>query len=98
MAEVRPRKTTTIKGSTTEETTFFFTNISNGATKTESRKIFSRMGRLSDIYFGGNKGKNGKNYGFIRFLEVLDAKDLESKLNGVTFRNNKLEINIARRN
>ncbi|CAI9269128.1 unnamed protein product [Lactuca saligna] len=94
--EVRRRKTTTTTRNTAEETTFFVTNIPNGATKSEFRKIFSRWGRLSDIYFGGHKGKNGKNYGFIRFLGVPDAKDLESKLNGVACRNNKFEINIAR--
>ncbi|CAH1441689.1 unnamed protein product [Lactuca virosa] len=94
--EVRRRKTTATAGNTTEEITFFVTNIPNGAMRFEFRKIFSRWGKLSDIYFGGHKGKNGKNYGFIRFTGVPDAKDLESKLNGVACRNKKLEINIAR--
>ncbi|CAI9293109.1 unnamed protein product [Lactuca saligna] len=54
------------------------------------------MGRLLDIYFGSNKGKNWENYGFIRFIRVSDIKALESKLNGVACRNNNLEINVAR--
>ncbi|CAH1412377.1 unnamed protein product [Lactuca virosa] len=95
--EVRRRKMGVASdGNTTEETTFFVTNIPNGATKAEFRKIFSQMGRLSDIYFGRNIGKNGKNYGFIRFIGVSDAKALELKLNGATCRNNKLEISVAR--
>ncbi|CAH1451199.1 unnamed protein product [Lactuca virosa] len=43
-----------------------------------------------------NKEKNGKNYGFVRFLGVEDVKNLESKLHGVICRNNILEVNIAR--
>lgn len=59
--EVRRRKTVTASdGNTTVETTFFITNIPNDATKSEFEKIFSQMGRLSDIYFGRNIGKNGK--------------------------------------
>ncbi|CAI9268895.1 unnamed protein product [Lactuca saligna] len=65
--EVRRRKTVaTSNGNTTEVTTFFITNIPNDTTKAEFGKIFSQMGRLSDICFGSNKRKNGKNYGFIR--------------------------------
>ncbi|XP_023754450.1 uncharacterized protein LOC111902872 [Lactuca sativa] len=79
-----------------EETTFFVTNIPDGTTKAEFRTIFSSFGKLSDIYFGEKKGKNRKNFGFIRFLEVDYTQEMESKLNGTRCRNNVLEINIER--
>ncbi|KAL4573752.1 hypothetical protein LXL04_020569 [Taraxacum kok-saghyz] len=62
----------------------------------EFRNIFSTMGRLSDIYFGEKKGKNRKNFGFIRFEGVKNPKELESKLNEAKYRNQILEINIER--
>lgn len=67
-----------------------------GATKEEFRRIFNPFGTLSDIYFGGRKGKNGKNFGFIRFTGGTDTKTLEARLNGTLCKNNKLEINIVK--
>lgn len=79
-----------------EETSYIVSNIPTGATKEEFRRIFNSHGKLSDVYFGGRKGKNVKNFGFIRFRGVSDKKVLEAHLNGTICRNNKLEINIVR--
>lgn len=68
-------------------------------TKSKRRSLegfFSRYGKLMDVYFGDRKGKNGKNYGFIRFVDVLDAKDMETKINREKCINNILEVNIVR--
>ncbi|KAI3790507.1 hypothetical protein L2E82_03598 [Cichorium intybus] len=94
--EVRWRKLNSNRVEIEGETSYFVTNIPYGVTKPEFWKIFSRFGGLSDVYFGGNKGANGKYFGFNRFLGVEDTKDLESSLNGTKCRNNTLEINIAK--
>ncbi|CAH1450968.1 unnamed protein product [Lactuca virosa] len=94
--EVRHRKKPGIHRNDSDITSYFVSNIPNGTTKEEFRRIFKTFGTLSDVYFGGRKGKNGKNFGFIRFENVTDKKLLESKLNGIICRNYKLEINIAR--
>ncbi|CAH1425847.1 unnamed protein product [Lactuca virosa] len=93
---VRRRKAPVSREAKNDETSYFVSNIPNGATKEEFRKTFSRFGTITDIYFGGRKGKNGKNYGFIRFTGVHDIKDLETKLNGTKCRSNTQEVNIAR--
>ncbi|CAH1447309.1 unnamed protein product [Lactuca virosa] len=94
--QVRQRKAPANHRFGLEETSFFVSNIPTGATKDEFRKIFNSFGKLTDIYFGGRKGKNGKNFGFIRYSGVDDKRTLEAKLNGTVCRSNKLEINIAK--
>ncbi|KAL4576476.1 hypothetical protein LXL04_012570 [Taraxacum kok-saghyz] len=77
-------------------TNFYVTNIPQGATKAEFTSIFSSFGKLVDIYFGEKKGRNGKNFGFIRFEGVEDEKQLEQKLNSAKCRSNYFEVNIER--
>lgn len=67
-----------------------------GATKVDIKKIFSPFGKLTDVYFGEKSGRNGKNFGFIRFVDVPDVKVLQEQLNRILCRNNKLEINVER--
>ena len=93
---VQRRKTTATREIPEDETTFYVTNIPHRATKKEFRSIFSKFGRLSDIYFGSRKGKNGKNFGFIRFVGVENVKAKEAELNGTKCRYATLEINIAK--
>nr|KAJ0217709.1 hypothetical protein LSAT_V11C300129490 [Lactuca sativa] len=94
--QVRRKKTPANRRSRSDETSFFVSNIPTGATKDEFRRIFNVFGKLTDIYFGGRKGKNGKNFGFIRYNGVEDKRTLEAKLNGTVCTSCKLEINIAR--
>ncbi|CAH1451513.1 unnamed protein product [Lactuca virosa] len=94
--EVRHRKKPANRRNGDDITTYFVSNIPNGATKDEFRRIFKPFGTISDIYFAVRKGKNGKNFGFIRFAGVKDKKLMEANMNGMLCKNNKLEINIAR--
>ncbi|CAH1435768.1 unnamed protein product [Lactuca virosa] len=94
--EVRRKKNTTSREIPKDETSFFVTNIPNGATKSEFRKLFSHVGRLTDIYFGDKRGYNGKNFGFIRYIGVDQPKEMEKRLQGVQCRGKILEINIAK--
>ncbi|CAH1420760.1 unnamed protein product [Lactuca virosa] len=55
--EVRRRKTPAKFQTGLDETSFFVSNIPTGATKEEFRKIFNLFGGLTDIYFGGKKGR-----------------------------------------
>ncbi|CAH1441893.1 unnamed protein product [Lactuca virosa] len=59
-------------------------------------ELFSPFGKLIDIYFGEKKGKNGKNFGFIRFVDVPNVRALEQQLNGTKCRNSMLEINVEK--
>ncbi|KAL4585399.1 hypothetical protein LXL04_010019 [Taraxacum kok-saghyz] len=93
--EVRRRKQPeTINNN--EETTYFVSNIPREARKGEFHKVFSRFGKLTDVYMGQNAGKDGKHYVFIRFKHVEDTKELEEALNGTMIRGKRLEVNLAK--
>nr|KAJ0195626.1 hypothetical protein LSAT_V11C700343790 [Lactuca sativa] len=79
-----------------QETTYFVTNVPEQAKKGEIREAFGRFGRVTDVYMGDKKGKNGKYFVFVRFGEVKNVMELEEKINGMTYRGNKLEVNLAR--
>ncbi|KAI3708375.1 hypothetical protein L2E82_37543 [Cichorium intybus] len=42
-----------------------------------------RFGSVVDIYMARKKLRNGKEFGFVRFTNVEDARGLEKELNGV---------------
>lgn len=86
--EVRRRKTAEKRGS--ETTTFFVTNVPRDATKREIYEAFIRFGRLTDVFMGLRKGKNGRYYAFIRFTDVKNVKHMENQLDGTVVRGTRL--------
>lgn len=76
-------------------TTFFVTNVPKEATKKEISDAFIGFGRLTDVFMGLRKGKNGKYYVFIRFTDVKNVKEMEKRLDGTMVRGRKLEVNLA---
>lgn len=91
--EVRRRKTQECKRAV--ETTYFVSTVPDNTWKGELRRIFSSYGRLSDILTGQQKGKNDKNYAFIRFLDVVNT-ELEMRLVGKALNGMLLDVNLAR--
>ncbi|CAH1442510.1 unnamed protein product [Lactuca virosa] len=93
--EVRRRKTPA-RSVHVQETTYFVTNVPEQARKGEIREAFGRFGKITDVYMGDKKGKNGKYFVFVRFGEVKDVMELEAKINGMIYRGNRLEVNLAK--
>ncbi|CAH1431490.1 unnamed protein product [Lactuca virosa] len=93
--EVR-RKKASMKPNGDGITAFFVTNVPQAARKSELREVFSRYGRLRDVYIGVNKGKNGYFYAFIRFADMKDVIAMERLLNGAKIRGRNLAVNLAR--
>ncbi|KAL4564865.1 hypothetical protein LXL04_028939 [Taraxacum kok-saghyz] len=89
----RPERNTTAN---TNETTYFVSNVPKDAKKAEIRSVFTKFGRLTDVFMGTNRGKNGKYYVFIRFTEVEDTQELDNRLHGIIFRGRTLEVNLAK--
>ncbi|KAL4575220.1 hypothetical protein LXL04_022062 [Taraxacum kok-saghyz] len=81
---------------TSEETTYFVSNIPKEARKAEIRNVFNKYGRVTDVFMSNNMRKNGKYYVFVRFRDIQDTQELEKKLDGIPFRGRKLEVNIAK--
>lgn len=59
-------------------------------------EIFARYGKVVDVFIAGKKNKEGKSFGFARFLEVKNVSVFESTLNTICIGAIKLRCNIAR--
>ncbi|GAB4833624.1 hypothetical protein Ancab_031870, partial [Ancistrocladus abbreviatus] len=79
------------KGLLKKDTTFFMSNLPNLGGQGVLRKIFQSL----DIYVPKKKSQNGRRFTFIRFLDAVNAKALESNLNSVWIDFHKLYVNIA---
>ncbi|CAH1445010.1 unnamed protein product [Lactuca virosa] len=64
-------------------------------TKNEIREAFAGFGRMTDVFIGLRKGKNGKYYVFIRYVDVKNVREMERKLDGTMVRGRRLEVNVA---
>ncbi|KAL4576222.1 hypothetical protein LXL04_012313 [Taraxacum kok-saghyz] len=79
-----------------EITSYYVTGFPDGTRKEELRKPFGVHGNVVDIYFGGRKDAQRKNYAFIRYKGIEDAKKLEETLQGIKCRERVLAVNISK--
>ncbi|GKV00720.1 hypothetical protein SLEP1_g13361 [Rubroshorea leprosula] len=79
-----------------QATGFFFTNIPNGWSYFEMWAEFAKFGRVFAIYSPPRRSRNGRRFGFVRYLNVKDEKELERKLDQIRIRGHKIWVNIAK--
>ncbi|CAH1437070.1 unnamed protein product [Lactuca virosa] len=94
--EVRWKKNTNKAQVNKELTNYYVAGFPDGTRKEELRTPFARFGKVVDIYFGLKKDFHKKNFAFVRYINIEDAKKLEDKLQGIKCRNKTLEINISK--
>ncbi|KAI3792215.1 hypothetical protein L2E82_06088 [Cichorium intybus] len=58
-------------------TSFYVSNLPEGATVNEIWKKFEGFGKLVDVYIARKKERSGARFGFVRFAGVQDAKAME---------------------
>lgn len=75
---------------------FFVKNVPQDAKKSELVEVFSRYGRLRDVYMGVNMGENGHFFAFIRFADMKDVIAMERLLNRAKIRGRNLALSLAR--
>ncbi|GKV33853.1 hypothetical protein SLEP1_g42303 [Rubroshorea leprosula] len=61
-------------------------------------RTFLEFGRVYDIYSPNRKSRNGSKFGFVRFLDVKNKKELERHLDQIWIGGRKLWVNIPRYN
>ncbi|GKV22646.1 hypothetical protein SLEP1_g32498 [Rubroshorea leprosula] len=61
-------------------------------------RTFHHFGRVFDIYSPMRRSRNGSRFGFVRYLEVSDEKELERRLNGIRVGNSNLRVNMPKYN
>ncbi|CAH1416882.1 unnamed protein product [Lactuca virosa] len=49
-----------------------------------------------DVYFGLKKDLHKRNFAFVRFVGIKDAKEMELKVQGIKCRGKTLEVNISK--
>ncbi|KAJ9557767.1 hypothetical protein OSB04_012381 [Centaurea solstitialis] len=77
-------------------TTFYVSNLPEGTDKRSLWIEMEKVGAVVDAYIANKKGKHGNTFGFVRFIKVQNAKDMEKKLEEVIIKGNRLVANVAR--
>ncbi|KAK7411530.1 hypothetical protein VNO78_02964 [Psophocarpus tetragonolobus] len=67
-----------------------------GRTRTEGLRVFQHWGRVWDVFVAQRRDVGGHKYGFVRFLDVCDAFELERKLDNIYTGSQKMRINIPK--
>ncbi|GLT95915.1 hypothetical protein SLE2022_135680 [Rubroshorea leprosula] len=86
------------KGLYKQATPFFFSNFPDDWGYADMWKTFVKFGRVYDIYSPKRKSRNGSRFGFVRFLEVKNTKELEMQLDQIRVGGQKLWVNTPRYN
>ncbi|CAH1415581.1 unnamed protein product [Lactuca virosa] len=94
--EVRRRKNKNTVQANKVLTNYYVSGFSDGTRKEELWEPFSRHGKVMDVYFGLKKDLHKRNFAFVRYAGVKDAKEMELKLQGIKCRGKTLEVNISK--
>ncbi|GKV41862.1 hypothetical protein SLEP1_g49342 [Rubroshorea leprosula] len=79
-----------------QATAYFFTNFPEDWSYEEMWRTFKNYGRVYAIYSPNRKNRNGKRFGFVRFLDVKDMRELERNLDQIWIGGRKLWVNLPR--
>ncbi|GJW01331.1 nucleotide-binding alpha-beta plait domain-containing protein [Tanacetum coccineum] len=76
-----------------KETFFFFTNFPDSWDNGALWKMFSRYGKVVDVYVAFKRTKRDTRFGFVRFITIGDILSFESKLKGIMSGTERIIIN-----
>ncbi|KAL4592069.1 hypothetical protein LXL04_005050 [Taraxacum kok-saghyz] len=77
-------------------TSFYVSNLPNGANKAKIRLSFIQFGKVVDVYIGGKRDRSGSIFAFVRFANVGDVKALELEMSKVRYEHCIIRVNIAK--
>ncbi|GKV29753.1 hypothetical protein SLEP1_g38652 [Rubroshorea leprosula] len=75
---------------------YFFTNFPEEWSYADMWRTFLKFGRVYDIYSPNRKSRSGARFGFVRFLNVHDKRELERQLDQIWIGDWKLWVNFPR--
>jgi hypothetical protein len=75
---------------------FFVTNFPEDSNVEDLWRVFSRFGRLGDVYIPKKVDKWGKRFAFVKFMEDRELLELNQKMDDVWIGSFKLRINKSR--
>ncbi|PWA87787.1 hypothetical protein CTI12_AA066030 [Artemisia annua] len=74
-------------------TSFFFTNFPESWDSGALWKMFSRYGKVVDVYVAFKRTKRDTRFGFVRFINIGDISSFENRLKGIMIGAEKLIVN-----
>jgi hypothetical protein len=66
-----------------EATTYFFTNFPDEVKAVDLWPRFARFGRVGEVFIPAKVDKQGNRFGFVKFREVKDAKELLRSISNI---------------
>jgi hypothetical protein len=81
-----------------EATSFFFTNFPDHVKAVDLWPRFARFGRVGEVFIPAKVDKQGKRFGFVKYREVKDAKELLRTISNIWIDSFKLRINLSKFN
>ncbi|GKV28743.1 hypothetical protein SLEP1_g37755 [Rubroshorea leprosula] len=84
------------KGLYKQATPYFFSNFPDDWSYADMWRTFQKFGRVYDIYSPNRRSRNGSRFGFVRFLDVINKRELEMQLDQIWVGGQKLWVNTPR--
>lgn len=76
--------------------TFYFTNFPKMWGMEALPTMFSKWGRVADVYVPKKKNKEGMAFGFVHFDQILSVQDLADRLQMIWIGLYKLRDNLSK--
>ncbi|GKC91855.1 nucleotide-binding alpha-beta plait domain-containing protein, partial [Tanacetum coccineum] len=77
-------------------TSFFFTNFPDSWDSSALWKMFSRYGKVVDVYVAFKRTKPGTKFGFVMFINIDNLESFENRLKCIMIGETKIVINRAK--
>lgn len=72
--------------------TIFHANLSLG----ELNMVFMKWGKVVDLFIPTKRNKQGKQFGFVRFMNVVSPMELEKRLDQIWIGSFKIKVNFMK--
>ncbi|GAU47734.1 hypothetical protein TSUD_386930 [Trifolium subterraneum] len=79
-----------------EATSYFITNFPEEVKVVDLWARFARFGRVGEVYIPNKVDKQGHRFGFVKFREVSDAKELLRRISDIWMGSFRLRVNLAK--
>jgi hypothetical protein len=77
-------------------TSYYFTNLPDDVKAVDLWPKFSRFGRVGEVFIPAKVDKQGKRFGFVKFRDVQDERELLRRISNIWIDSFKLRINLSK--
>jgi hypothetical protein len=77
-------------------TSYYFTNIPDEVKAVDLWPRFAKFGRVGEVFIPAKVDKQGKRFGFVKFRDVHDDRDLLRRISNIWIDSFKLRINLSK--